>query len=467
MSNYEIFLAGRKYLLSNNVIYTIRDRESDEDYDPDEEWTFEAWCGPAASQDVQDAYQNILCPPEIFEVDVPKPVAPLPPQTMSGTHTFPPLYGESSHGKRKVWSIRVEARGSTGVLINEHGYEDGKKVVNERVVEKGKNIGKSNETTPFQQAVNEAQSAWNKKRDAGYKPECTDCSETAAVDTDKATKAPATIPLPMLAHDYNKRGKSIVFPCYVQAKLDGVRCVAVADTKTLYSRNGKAFPHLQHIRAELARLPAGTVLDGELYSDALTFQEIVGLVKKETLRGDDAAKLEKIYLCVYDVIVADKTNTERNVLLENLLDIDGPSPFQHLRLLPTRKCVNRDEVKAFHADFVAAGYEGLMLRNCAGLYRVGVRSTELQKYKEFEDAEYKVVGYKEGDGLEKGCVIWMCETPKGQVFAVRPRGTHEARAALMKDADRYVGQQLTVRFQELTTDGIPRFPVGLAFRDYE
>lgn len=466
MSGYEIFLAGRKYLLSNNVIYTIRDRESDEDYDPDEEWTFAAWCGPAAPQAVQDAYQNILsppvCSPEIFEVDVPKPVAPQPVQnTMSGTHTFPPLYGESSHGKRKVWSIRVEARGSTGVLINEHGYEDGKKVVNERMVEKGKNIGKSNETTPFQQAVNEAQSAWNKKRDAGYKPECT---LTESVDVAKPPGATQQPPLPMLAHDYNKRGKSIVFPCYVQAKLDGVRCVAVADTKTLYSRNGKAFPHLQHIRTELARLPTGTVLDGELYSDALTFQEIVGLVKKETLRGDDTAKLEKIYLCVYDVIVADKTNEERNRMLESLLN---GSNFQHLKLLPTKTCMNRDDVKAFHADFVAAGYEGLMLRNCAGLYRVGVRSTELQKYKEFEDAEYKVVGYKEGDGLEKGCVIWMCETPKGQVFAVRPRGTHEARAALLTEADRYVGQQLTVRFQELTTDGIPRFPVGLTFRDYE
>ena len=108
-----------------------------------------------------------------------------------------------------------------------------------------------------------------------------------------------------------------------------------------------------------------------------------------------------------------------------------------------------------------------MLRNCAGTYRVGVRSTDLQKYKEFEDAEYEVVGFKEGDGLEKGCVIWMCKTAAGQTFAVRPRGTHEERAALFPRAASFVGQQLTVRFQELTTDGIPRFPVGLTFRDYE
>ena len=493
-SSPEVLFNGRKYLQRAGVLYTIRDRESDDDYDPDEDWTFEAWCGPVADQEVQAAYTASLASP----ASLPKPkttrvlpwstnkapakaneelalLATLKPQATNtvsemseSEKRFPTLFGESSHGKRKVWSIRVESRGSAGVIINEHGYEGGKMVVNERVVEKGKNLGKANETTPFQQAVSEAQSAWNKKRDAGYLPEGTDAAESSDSEPEvtgvgaKTTK----VPLPMLAQDFNKRGKSIVFPCYVQAKLDGVRCVAVADNKTLYSRNGKAFPHLEHIRAELAKLPAGTVLDGELYSDALTFQEIVGLVKKETLRGDDAAKLEKIYLCVYDLIVEDKTNTERNVLLEELLDGEAIR-FRHLKLLPTKKCATREEVKAYHADFVAAGYEGLMLRNCTAKYRVGVRSTDLQKYKEFEDAEYAVVGYKEGDGLEKGCVIWMCETAKGQSFAVRPRGTHEARAALLKEADRFVGQQLTVRFQELTTDGIPRFPVGIAFRDYE
>ena len=387
---------------------------------------------------------------------------------MASIPTFPTLFGESSHGKRKMWAVRVEDRGTAGAaLITEHGYEDSKHVINERLVEKGKNIGRSNETTPLQQAISEAQSVWNKKRDAGYMADAVGAASPAAADAGAA--APPQAPLPMLAQDFNKRGKSIVFPCYVQAKLDGVRCVAMTDTATLYSRNGKAFPHLEHIRAELKRLPAGTILDGELYSDALTFQEIVGLVKKETLKAGDADKMAKIYLSVYDIIVDGKTNTERNVLLEGLLDPEAEEghPFQHIRLLPTKKCATREEVQAYHAHYVADGYEGVMLRNCAGKYRVGVRSTDLQKYKEFEDAEYEVVGFKEGDGLEKGCVIWMCKTAAGQPFAVRPRGTHEERAALFPRAASFVGKQLTVRFQELTTDGIPRFPVGLTFRDYE
>lgn len=403
---------------------------------------------------------------------------------MSSIPEFAILYGESSHGKRKMWQVSVESLRNVdcvfGVIRTTHGYEDGKKVVNNRIIENGKNLGRSNATTPLQQAISEASALWNKKCDAGYK--CTgitcgtgagtgtgvtttaDVDDTASVTSSKATTG-SGVPLPMLAHDYNKRGKSIVFPCFVQPKLDGVRCVAVAG-KGLFSRNGKAFPQLAHIKAEADALPAGTILDGELYSDSLTFQEIVGLVKKQKLTASDLVKIPKIHLAVYDLIVTDVGNAERNQRVAELL-----KGCTHLRHVITEECNTKEDLVGFHTRYVAEGYEGLMLRNREAKYRVGVRSVDLQKYKEFEDAEYKVVGFKEGDGVEKGCVVWVCVTTntKGgrQEFAVRPRGTHEERQALFLEGAKYVGKMLNVRFQELTTDGIPRFPVGITFRDYE
>jgi len=220
---------------------------------------------------------------------------------------------------------------------------------------------------------------------------------------------------------------------------------------------------MDHIRAEINSLPKGTILDGELYSDTLNFQEIVGLVKKETLKPADAPKMTQIYLCVYDT-VQDGTNEARNAYLTDLFKTHK---FKALKLLPTDVANNLDDVKRLHAEYVADGYEGLILRNKAGLYKVGHRSADLQKYKEFKDDEYKIVGFKEGDGIEKGCVIWVCETKDKKPFSVRPRGTHEDRAEAFKTASKQVGKKLTVRFQELTEDGIPRFPVGLAIRDYE
>jgi DNA ligase-1 len=77
------------------------------------------------------------------------------------------------------------------------------------------------------------------------------------------------------------------------------------------------------------------------------------------------------------------------------------------------------------------------------------------------------VGFKEGDGVEKGCVLWRCATVEGLEFDCRPRGSREERAELYRRGATYVGKPLTVRFQEWTDDKVPRFPVGITIRDYE
>ena len=138
--------------------------------------------------------------------------------------------------------------------------------------------------------------------------------------------------------------------------------------------------------------------------------------------------------------------------------------FKHLVLVQTEECDKEETMMKKHAEYVAQGYEGIMLRNKDGLYK-GTRTNDLQKYKQFMDDEYKVVGFEEGSGLEKGAVIWVCVTPNKTEFRVRPRGTRESRQELFANGADYIGKMLTVRFQELTDDGIPRFPVGIAFRE--
>jgi ATP-dependent DNA ligase len=372
---------------------------------------------------------------------------------------FPILYGDASTGKKKQWYIRVFERDGTGIIETSHGYVDGKIQVNEKVISEGKNIGKKNETTPLVQAVNQARALWQKKRDDGYAPEGDDAE---SVDSGRAKEVFEDAPSPMLAHDYNKRGKSISFPCYVQRKYDGTRCVGVSGAG-LFSRNRKRYPNLGHILEELGKLPVGTVLDGELYSDELTFQEIVGLVKRETLKAGDDVKQLKIKYHVYDII-NDAPYEDRYASLQMMFK---RYRFQHIVPVKTEMCKSEGDMKRLHADYVAEGYEGIMLRNCGAKYKVGTRSTDLQKYKEFFDAEYEVVGYKEGEGLEEGCVLWICKTTEGKMFSCRPRGSREERQSMFRNGGKYVGKNLTVRYQEMTDDNMPRFPVGIAFRDYE
>lgn len=398
--------------------------------------------------------------------------------------TFPELQGKSTTGKTKMWSIRVFDRtldtGLVGVIETTHGYIDGKKQVNEKIISEGKNIGKKNETTPLQQAISEAKSSWVKKKESGYSEadgviavggagaeddaESVDSAVGEAKGTGTVNRSKGVVedvPNPMLAHDYNKRGKSIKFPCFVQRKFDGTRCVGIPG-KGLFSRNRKTYPHLEHIITELNKLPPSVVLDGELYSDTLTFQEIVSLVKQETLKKGAEEKQLQIKFHIYDLI----NEMPYEQRYANLQILFNKYKFKNLVPVKTVVCESEEKMKELHAAYVAENFEGIMLRNKQGLYK-NTRSCDLQKYKEFFDIECEIVNYKEGEGQEEGCVIWICKTSEGKLFSCRPRGSRKEREEYYSNGKQYIGKKLTVRYQEKTDDGLLRFPVGIAVRDYE
>ena len=149
------------------------------------------------------------------------------------------------------------------------------------------------------------------------------------------------------------------------------------------------------------------------------------------------------------------------------------SPY--LKLVETTFDINENELNMYHDQAKSNGYEGIMLRHENGKYKQGPsRSSDLFKLKSMTENEYIIVGCKEGLGLDAGTVIWVCETEintdnglEKVQFAVRPKGSREERKQWFSESKKYIGKPLTVRFQELTKDGIPRFPVGIAIRDYE
>jgi hypothetical protein len=51
LSPHEVRVCGKKFLCRDGTLYIIRDRESDADYDEDEEWMFDAWCGPPVTDE--------------------------------------------------------------------------------------------------------------------------------------------------------------------------------------------------------------------------------------------------------------------------------------------------------------------------------------------------------------------------------------------------------------------------------
>ena len=106
-----------------------------------------------------------------------------------------------------------------------------------------------------------------------------------------------------------------------------------------------------------------------------------------------------------------------------------------------------------------------MLRNVDSVYRQNYRSHDLQKYKEFFEDEFEIVGFKEGVGRDAGSIVWKCITSENKKFKVRPKGTLAYRKELFKNGHKYIGKMLTVIYQELTEDNKPRSPVGKAIRE--
>ena len=292
------------------------------------------------------------------------------------------------------------------------------------------------------------------------------------------TPAPLTSPITaMTALSFDKHGSKIDFPAIVQRKLDGVRCLAWTDSNgdvMLMSRRNNPFYDLDHIRTEIKslNLPPNIVLDGELYAhgDKMTFQKLAGLVRRHKVSGEDAKEVKKIRYHVYDMVDLNdrmKPFTDRHKFL---VDTIGKSKPQYLDVVENFTVGNVSEADKLHSKFVQEGYEGLMFRNMSSPYQ-GKRSAHLQKYKKFDDSEFEVIGYEEAQGKDAGTVIWILETPTGEQFRARPKGTLAERARMFNEVSRkpetYIGKMMTIKYFGLTDAGIPRFPIAIALRNYE
>jgi DNA ligase-1 len=379
---------------------------------------------------------------------------------------YPQLYKKDKNDRTRVWKIQaIKTTDDNSFWISTtHGVQDGKLISTKKQVEYGKNIGKSNETSIEEQLLLVCNKTFKDKVEKEEYIETLD-----RLNEDKISKCFA----PMLAATWDpnsqtKRKVDIVFPCFIQPKLDGIRCLVYEKDSIIVnqSRQLKYFKNLDHINSELEVLLSeyeDLVLDGELYNHDIEFNNIAGIVKKEKLNDSDRIKLLDIQYHVYDMFVDNEKMPfeDRLKFLQNKI-----KKFKYVKLVPTYECKKVDDVKEYHSKFIGASFEGSILRNKSAAYEF-TRSKHLQKFKDFLEDEFIIIGFKEGTGHDKGTVIWRCKTKDNNEFDVRPVGTVEERKALYEDGSSYVGQLLTVKYQELSPYGIPRFGVGLRIRDYE
>jgi hypothetical protein len=408
---------------------------------------------------------------------------------------FVPLFKDNANGKPMIWWVGFDA--TTNELMMVHGQVDGK-LQNPRTQVEMNQHSKSMHEQSVQEASHRVLIQYRNK---GYRPE-------GYLPPDMCEAALCT------KWDPNKT--KIEYPVYVQPKLDGQRvlaretmtmAVSTEDVRTpthIYrSRGQKQYPrYANHFDSELnalrAYLPLGEIDSEGMISEEveyidetdgrskikieIDFQHTESVMRTEKTEHPD---LKHVKLHIFDYNMYDETPYDKRyeILINgyNKYIRDGGTTHR-IRMVSCNIAYNKEDILKYHSEYVKMGYEGIIIRKIgmtidgnppttkrleSARYRSG-KNSNILKYKLDIDEEGIIIGVEECKGTEVGAAKFVIQDPRGNQFRVRMIGPVEQRRHWFKHPEQVIGKVLKYRFQELTNDGIPRFPRGISFRtDHE
>ena len=305
---------------------------------------------------------------------------------------------------------------------------------------------------------------------------------------------------PMLLQKYDADSKACAkyfdldIGVIVEPKFDGIHVIAMVDPDTdsvvFASRNLKLFPHLDTLKQTVRKFIGNTkdingnhiVLDGEVYAHNIIdddgnsvdttarFQAITSSCKVG--RSEPHQYEEWMNFHVFDIVDSTKLQMDRITTLEEMFKTrqnqckDGI--VTRVFLCPYTIAHSNEDIVKLHDTYVKEGYEGAVIRAKDAMYEPNKRSLRVRKYKTFDDDEFAVIGAEgengDGDYKNKKLVVWVCETAEGVKFNCVPTGGDELRNKWWEGRKKHIGKMLTVKFQGFSDKGVPRFPIGVAFR---
>jgi DNA ligase 1 len=292
-----------------------------------------------------------------------------------------------------------------------------------------------------------------------------------------------------LAHDSANHEEKTVGKKYIEVKLDGVRVITIVypDGRVdQYSRNGKEFVNFPHIKAQIAavadQFSEPMVLDGEVMS--ASFQDLMTQVnRKSDVQTTDAVLhlFDILPLTAFDNGGWDKSQTERSELVykwhkRNADVLPNVGVVGH-ELVDLNTAEGKKRYKEINEQAIAGGYEGIMLKDPAGIYEIK-RSAAWLKLKPFIEVSLTVVGVEEGTGKNVGRLgALVCEgVDDGRTILVNVGGGYsdDQRIAYWASRDSIIGKVVEVRADAITKnqDGtyslrFPRFRTFRGFKDGE
>jgi ATP-dependent DNA ligase len=264
-------------------------------------------------------------------------------------------------------------------------------------------------------------------------------------------------------------------PYICQPKLDGVRSRAVHipgsidSSYMLLTSEENSIYHMDHIRKELNYLNSTREFDGELYAHHLDFDEITS----RALRDINPHPLrQEIEYHIFDIVNSEMQSHRTGLLID--LSITHAN-LEYVKFVPTSLAWSFEEVWDLYEEFVAQGYEGIIVREPFGFYK-RARSTSIMKFKPKKSDTYKVIGYEEEiskDGVPKNQLGSLrLSDSEGNEFFVGSGFTQSLRQELWASRESLPGKLCTINYQHKKAGAsplryvtlnkernVPRFPV--------
>ena len=265
----------------------------------------------------------------------------------------------------------------------------------------------------------------------------------------------------MLAKKFAEHKHKLLFPCFVQPKLNGIR--ALYWNGRMQSRDGHFWEDniMSHVTEALHCVPENYILDGELYVHGWSLQQING--QAAVTRKNVGAATRRVEYHVFDMIDAKRTKLRFQERVERLETLK-PHLTPSVTLVDTRMVYGLGEAEKHYGEYREQNYEGMMYRQneVYGLEQFCSNKENrwdvLLKRKDWLDEDCEILGIEQGTGKYCDCVgsLLLRFPENGATFNAGSGLSDSQRLQFMSESP--VGRMAKIKYEMLSDGGVPLKP---------
>jgi len=330
----------------------------------------------------------------------------------------------------------------------------------------------------WEQVMLEAKHLVKEKLDKGYREIEKDPDEYKTSELEEILGGIVTgqngVPKPMLAKQADKVTNPKIYDkiWLASRKIDGLRAlIYMGDDGNLHTASRGAMNYdaamsdiLEHPSLiQLFKENPGLIMDGECYHHGYTLQQLNSIARTQKTAVD----YDVLQFYWYDIVDVNSTFDERWAYMQDIKDqlnfkFDPEKEFKkeelRIQFVPQIEVTGWDNMMKLHNQYVAEGWEGLVIRDPDKVYRPNGRTNDMIKIKCYKSEEFLITGYELGLRGNEDMVFTLI-TKEGKPFKAKPHGDRAQKDWYVNNFDsECLNHYATVKYFYMSDDNVPLQP---------